>query len=236
LFNNVRDIKIRPVNDPVFIWCNGWPAAGAATTCSDYICRQMLAMRKVIVPIVLLVAVVFGVYLLLFKKKEESRVKSQPISVNTSDSLTVSVRGALLEYYILKDAFTKSDTIGVNTSARSLVTKLQAVTPQHLKGDPAIVELAWQLNQNIQNEAGNIVTAPGIESKRKVFQVISDVLFDFLRTINYSGSKVYQQYCPMAFNNSGAAWLSSSSEIINPYFGDKMLHCGDIRDSVVVNK
>jgi Cu(I)/Ag(I) efflux system membrane fusion protein len=61
-------------------------------------------------------------------------------------------------------------------------------------------------------------------------------MFDLLRTIRYNGSKVYQQYCPMAFNNAGAAWLSNSTEIVNPYFGEKMLHCGDLRDSVNIAK
>jgi hypothetical protein len=39
---------------------------------------------------------------------------------------------------------------------------------------------------------------------------------------------IYKQYCPMAFSNTGAYWLSESKEIRNPYFGDKMLKCGRI--------
>jgi Cu(I)/Ag(I) efflux system membrane fusion protein len=33
----------------------------------------------------------------------------------------------------------------------------------------------------------------------------------------------------MAFDNEGASWLQLGDEILNPYFGSKMLHCGDVR-------
>ncbi|MDC7997420.1 DUF3347 domain-containing protein [Gilvibacter sediminis] len=48
---------------------------------------------------------------------------------------------------------------------------------------------------------------------------------------NIEGGAVYKQYCPMAFNNTGAYWLSNSKEIYNPYFGDMMLNCGRVSDT-----
>ena len=43
---------------------------------------------------------------------------------------------------------------------------------------------------------------------------------------------VYKQYCPMAFNNTGAYWFSNSKEIFNPYFGEKMLKCGRVEAEI----
>jgi len=43
---------------------------------------------------------------------------------------------------------------------------------------------------------------------------------------------VYKQYCPMAFDGKGAFWLSSSEEIRNPYYGDKMLKCGRVEETI----
>lgn len=43
--------------------------------------------------------------------------------------------------------------------------------------------------------------------------------------------EVFMQYCPMAFNNKGAYWFASDKEIMNPYFGDEMLHCGGIKET-----
>ena len=43
-----------------------------------------------------------------------------------------------------------------------------------------------------------------------------------------SGGTIYKQYCPMAFDNTGADWYSDSEKILNPYFGDRMLRCGKV--------
>ncbi|MEE3215934.1 MAG: hypothetical protein VX259_10235, partial [Pseudomonadota bacterium] len=38
-------------------------------------------------------------------------------------------------------------------------------------------------------------------------------------------------YCPMAFNHKGANWAQrTEGEIMNPYYGDNMLHCGYLED------
>ena len=43
---------------------------------------------------------------------------------------------------------------------------------------------------------------------------------------------LYKQYCPMAFNDQGAYWLSKEEEVFNPYFGDLMLHCGYVQETI----
>jgi Cu(I)/Ag(I) efflux system membrane fusion protein len=43
---------------------------------------------------------------------------------------------------------------------------------------------------------------------------------------------VYVQHCPMAFENTGGDWLSDSEKILNPYFGDMMLHCGRVTETI----
>jgi Cu(I)/Ag(I) efflux system membrane fusion protein len=44
------------------------------------------------------------------------------------------------------------------------------------------------------------------------------------------GKTVYYQFCPMANNNKGAYWLSESKVIRNPYFGEKMINCGETKE------
>jgi Cu(I)/Ag(I) efflux system membrane fusion protein len=101
-----------------------------------------------------------------------------------------------------------------------------------IAADTALLQMAVEYKKTIATETRNILTVSDIEQKRRSFQPLSDAMFDLLRTTRYQGSKVYQQYCPMAFDNSGAAWLSNSPDVVNPYFGDAMLHCGELRDSV----
>jgi hypothetical protein len=40
----------------------------------------------------------------------------------------------------------------------------------------------------------------------------------------------------MAFDDKGAYWLSEMKEIRNPYFGDRMLKCGETREMMTYDK
>ena len=69
-----------------------------------------------------------------------------------------------------------------------------------------------------------------IETVRKAFSKIGTQIIDLEQTFGHSGEEVlYRAYCPMAFNNAGAEWVQRDSLIHNPYFGSKMLTCGEIR-------
>lgn len=76
-----------------------------------------------------------------------------------------------------------------------------------------------------------ILDASEIEEQRTLF---SDVTEKMTAIVNesISSGEVYQQYCPMAFNNDGGYWLSTEKEIRNPYFGDKMLKCGRVTETI----
>jgi Cu(I)/Ag(I) efflux system membrane fusion protein len=132
----------------------------------------------------------------------------------------------------MKDAFVKSDTAIVNQSAAAFGHSLHSLDFNQLQTDSSLVKLAGELNQEIVVAAGLILSAGNIEAKRAPFETVSNKMFDLLRIVQYKGSKVYQQYCPMAFDDKGATWLSADTEIMNPYFGKKMLHCGEIQDSL----
>lgn len=45
-------------------------------------------------------------------------------------------------------------------------------------------------------------------------------------------AELYVEYCPMAFDNKGAVWVSSTKEVRNPYFGEKMLNCGEVKEII----
>jgi Cu(I)/Ag(I) efflux system membrane fusion protein len=84
----------------------------------------------------------------------------------------------------------------------------------------------------IENLNG-IIQMKGIDMKRKHFSVISDNLYLMLQTFGNLGKVTrYYQYCPMAFDSKGAYWISNETEIRNPYFGEKMLKCGETKDTL----
>lgn len=71
-----------------------------------------------------------------------------------------------------------------------------------------------------------------IEDIRKAFEGISITILNFEKTFGHSGDQTfYESYCPMAFDNKGASWLANDKQINNPYFGAKMLRCGEVKSS-----
>ena len=96
-----------------------------------------------------------------------------------------------------------------------------------------IIPTAKTYTDGISAESKGLIGEAKIGEKRKAFQMISAGLFDLVRTVRYDKEKIYLLHCPMAFNNTGADWLSNATEIKNPYFGKDMLTCGEVRDSVV---
>ena len=66
-----------------------------------------------------------------------------------------------------------------------------------------------------------------IDGQREAFEAVTQEMTNLVEG-NIATGKLYYQYCPMAFGNTGGHWLSNTKAIQNPYFGDKMLKCGRI--------
>ncbi len=139
------------------------------------------------------------------------------------------------DYIHLKDGLVLSKDTAYKTVdiyAKIIALHIDSIAWKELKADTSIVAMAKLSAQGIAAEAKNLVGVKGLEEKRKSFQMISEQMYDLIRTVQYDRVVVYHQYCPMAFNDLGAYWLSNESEIRNPYFGSKMLMCGEVKDSL----
>ena len=86
-------------------------------------------------------------------------------------------------------------------------------------------------NEQALNAAQKIAQSNDINEQRTTFQDLSAAMENMLSG-QLSSGEVYKQFCPMAFEGKGAYWLSSSKEVRNPYYGDKMLKCGSVKDTI----
>jgi hypothetical protein len=149
-----------------------------------------------------------------------------------SDGFNQSFGQFLETYYHLKDALVLTNDTLATTYAKQLIGKADSISFNELKADRSIIDMAKGYAETISAEAKGLVGENGVEEKRKSFQMISDNMYDLVRTVRYDREAVYHQFCPMAFNDAGAYWLSKTSDIKNPYFGKKMLSCGEVKDSL----
>lgn len=81
------------------------------------------------------------------------------------------------------------------------------------------------------NSARVIAENQDINEQRTAFLDLSASVEGMLEEAIVSG-EIYKQHCPMAFGGSGGSWLSGSEEIRNPYYGDKMLKCGRVEQTI----
>lgn len=67
---------------------------------------------------------------------------------------------------------------------------------------------------------------------REAFFNLNESLGPILQKDMISG-QINMCFCPMARDNQGASWFTTDDEIRNPYFGDRMLKCGSIQETLV---
>lgn len=133
-------------------------------------------------------------------------------------------------YLKLKDSFVATDPAAVKQGANDLKAVLKAIDTKMLNG-PALNDWANYSN-NLDMALSEMVSSDDIEAQRASFSTLSENLYKSVRAYGLGGPTAYYEFCPMAFNNQGAFWLSDSKEIRNPYFGDKMLTCGRVTEEL----
>jgi len=191
-------------------------------------------MKKILLYVPFLVLAACG------GKDKEAEVKEPekqaPLTQSkNSEAFNASFDAMLANYYHLKDALVLSkDTADklVDPSAKLLQVSTDSLKFAELKGDAAISETARSFAGTISTEAAALLGQKSLEDKRKSFQNISEAMYTLIQTVRYDKQVVFHQFCPMAFNDAGAFWLSNSSDVKNPYFGPKMLTCGEVKDSL----
>ncbi|WP_027879804.1 efflux RND transporter periplasmic adaptor subunit [Mesoflavibacter zeaxanthinifaciens] len=133
-------------------------------------------------------------------------------------------------YINLKDALVKEDSISTSANATTLLNKLNKVDMKLLSDNKA--HNHWMsLEGEIKSSATSISETSDIKSQRDHFKHLSSHLINAVQLFGVN-EKVYVEFCPMADNNNGAFWLSKEEKVINPYFGDAMLTCGEVKQVI----
>jgi hypothetical protein len=194
-------------------------------------------MKKGILLVLIIVVAAVAAYFLFWNKKEkrEEGEKQKPLAVGEhNDVFGTSYSNLLTAYTGVKDALVASDTTKASAAARQLSVAADSLKVDQIQGDSTgiLKETAVNYASTISSSAQALALEGTIAAKRKEFEMIAEALWNLTRTVKYSSQKLYWQYCPMAFNNRGANWVSTEAEIRNPYFGSEMLECGSIQDSL----
>lgn len=139
----------------------------------------------------------------------------------------------LESYLTIKNALVRSNLKETSEKASLLIRSIKKVDMQLLKGES---HMYWMSQlEPITQSANGILEAKNIENQREYFNTLSNSLISATKAFGVEEGTYFVQFCPMAGNDKGAYWLSQESAIKNPYFGDEMLTCGSIEDTIDKN-
>ena len=145
-----------------------------------------------------------------------------------------STAPALTAYLGVKDALVATDGDKAKAWATTLATALKNVKAASLStADQKALAMA-------KTHATAISKTTDMNTQREAFEMISSSMITLAKATKpakreaRSGvpAPTYVQYCPMAANGKGAFWLSDKKEVRNPYYGDKMLKCGSVKEEI----
>lgn len=133
-------------------------------------------------------------------------------------------------YFQLEDALVKSNFNEAKKEVSDLKKSFAGISIEVFKGQ---AHDSWMQQKPKALEALNTMeAAKDLEQIRAAFKPLSERIIALAKSIGQKGQTFYVQHCPMADNNNGADWLSQRKEILNPYFGDAMLTCGSITETL----
>ena len=139
--------------------------------------------------------------------------------------------GLVVDKYItLKDALTKDDATLAQKHVKNIKAAIEKVDMLLLLGDAHNVwmKALKQINKNIAAIQNN----NNIEIQRKAFGLLGknlSTVIDMLGIKTPGDKALYLEFCSMADNNKGSFWLSYDKEIFNPFFGQSMISCGEVK-------
>ncbi len=134
-------------------------------------------------------------------------------AVSETSGKSCALTQSLPTYFSIQKALANDDFEGARIAARK----------SEMSCSDDDKECCASMAQNL----ADIAASESIESARKTFKSLSDALIAELEANTAeSDDLVYKMFCPMAFANTGGAWLQDSDDLRNPYYGATMLKCG----------
>jgi len=155
------------------------------------------------------------------KDNDTANHEGHDMSKNSSASGKVGLKddklNAVYQHYVhLTTALTNGDAAEAKVASNAIEVGIKEVPG----------------GETVTAQAAKITAASDIEAQRVAYSTLSNEFIELVKKSGLSGGELYVDYCPMALNDKGAYWLSSNKEIRNPYFGEKMMTCGEIKETI----
>ena len=156
--------------------------------------------------------------------------KNNSVRLEVSKEFQKQLNEVFIKYIALKDAFVKEESNNIISQSEKIGAILSKVDIKLLENKEA--QTFWMsLEKQLRVAVSSILKTTAIKEQRNHFKQVSASLIEALQVFGVN-EKVFIAFCPMADGDKGAYWLSREEKVINPYFGNKMLTCGEVKQVI----
>lgn len=144
---------------------------------------------------------------------------------------TDKVKKLIALYLELKNALVSDDFTSVQTELKKMNDHLSMIKMNDFSEKD---HAEWMKHgPDLKLIVGKSITSSSIKEVRDYFTGLSGHAISLAEYFGPFNNTLYVLHCPMADSNKGADWLSTESEVRNPYFGSAMLTCGEVKREVL---
>jgi len=162
---------------------------------------------------------------------DQQGAKMPDFKWQTPDAFQKQLGNFIQPYLSLKDALVNGDASKASEAAGQALEALDQVDLKLLEGK---AHMAWMEQVKPMKEALQAISKhQDIKKLRDHFIPLSTKAIQSIKAFGVKATgPLYIQHCPMANDNQGADWLSLDKQIRNPYYGDQMLTCGSVTETI----
>jgi len=164
-------------------------------------------------------------------QEENTEVKVVKASFTNVDAGVAAYIKKITDSYLqIKNALIGGKATEAGDAAKTLAAAIKGFDKSLLAADQK--KVYDQYEAGLKENAEHIAQSTGdIEHQRERFADMSEGMYAVVKAFG-GGKTMYHDHCPMAKNGKGAMWLSETKEIKNPYFGEKMMECGEVEEEI----
>jgi len=166
-----------------------------------------------------------------FDSGKEKEIEFFDFKSSTPEVFSRNLASFMESYLDLKDNLVLSDETKTQDSAIKLLSILENLGSDNFNNKEN--EFWEKRKEDILTYLKPMAEKKDLLLQREHFKPLSNNIISVISSFKVAEtSDIFVQFCPMAFDNIGASWISSNEEIRNPYFGDAMLKCGEITKTI----
>lgn len=140
-------------------------------------------------------------------------------------TLSIAFNKVINSYLDIKNALVADDATTAQARAKNMLAALSTISDKEMN---ATQRKIWtEYSNKLIADSRQISEQSKIEQKRERFTALSNNFMAVVKAFNINKTNLYKQYCPM----KNSYWLSETSAVKNPYYGNAMLTCGTTQET-----